>query len=345
MAEGTSFGAPTPREVALAEAIADRVPSCQKVRMVNSGTEATMSVIRVARGFTGRPKLLKFAGNYHGHSDGLLVSGGTAMASLGLPASAGVTANAVADTVVAPYNVVPTLDETFAAVIVEPVAANMGLVAPLPGFLEGLRAECDRVGALLIFDEVITGFRVARGGAQERLDVRPDLTAFGKIIGGGLPVGAFGGTAEVMDVLAPLGPVYQAGTLSGNPLATAAGLAVLDLLDADAYTLLDSRAECLAGAFELALSGAGLTAIVPRFGPLIGLRFSADAATDYASACTTDEAMYAAFFHAMLDRGVAMAPGAYEVMFPGLAHDDAVLTAIADAAADAAAAVAAASPR
>jgi glutamate-1-semialdehyde 2,1-aminomutase len=343
-AEGTSFGAPTPREVELAEAISERVPSCRKIRMVNSGTEATMSVIRVARGFTGRPKLLKFAGNYHGHSDGLLVSGGTAMASLGLPASAGVTDNAVADTVVAPYNVVPVLDDTFAAVIVEPVAANMGLVAPAPGFLEGLRAECDRVGALLIFDEVITGFRVARGGAQERLGVRPDLTAFGKIIGGGLPVGAFGGRAEVMDVLAPLGPVYQAGTLSGNPLATAAGLAVLDLLDADAYALLESRADCLAGALDGALAAAGLTAVVPRFGPLVGLRFSAEPAVDYASAVATDEAMYAAFFHAMLDRGVAMAPGAYEVMFPGLAHDDAVLTAIAEAAAEAAAAVAASRP-
>jgi len=339
--DGTSFGAPTPREVLLAEAISERVPSCQKVRMVNSGTEATMSVIRVARGFTGRPKLLKFAGNYHGHSDGLLVSGGTAMASLGLPASAGVTDNAVADTIVAPYNVVPTLDETYAAVIVEPVAANMGLVPPAPGFLEGLRAECDRVGALLIFDEVITGFRVARGGAQARLGVRPDLTAFGKIIGGGLPVGAFGGRADVMDVLAPLGPVYQAGTLSGNPLATAAGLAVLELLDDDAYALIDTRAECLAGAFEKALVGAGLTAVVPRFGPLLGLRFSADPAIDYVSACATDEALYATFFHALLDRGVAMAPGAYEIMFPGLAHDDEVLSAIADAVADAAVATAA----
>ncbi len=335
-ADGTSFGAPTPREVELAEAIAERVPSCEKVRMVNSGTEATMSAIRVARGATERPKLLKFAGNYHGHSDGLLVSGGTAMASLGLPASAGVTDNAVADTVVAPYNVVPTLDESFAAVIVEPVAANMGLVAPVPGFLEGLRSECDRVGALLIFDEVITGFRVARGGAQARLGVRPDLTAFGKIIGGGLPVGAFGGRAEIMDVLAPLGPVYQAGTLSGNPLATAAGLAALDLLDDDAYDLIESRADCLAGAFASALTAAGITAQVPRFGPLLGLRFADEPARDYVSACLTDEKVYAAFFHAMLDRGVAMAPGAYEVMFPGLAHDDDVLDAIAEAATSAA---------
>ena len=330
--DGTSFGAPTPREVQLAEAISERVPSCEKVRMVNSGTEATMSVIRVARGATGRAKLLKFAGNYHGHSDGLLVSGGTAMASLGIPASAGVTANAIADTVVAPYNVVPTLDESFAAVIVEPCAANMGLVPPAPGFLEGLRAECDRVGALLIFDEVITGFRVARGGAQALLGVRPDLTAFGKIIGGGLPVGAFGGRAELMDNLAPLGPVYQAGTLSGNPLATAAGLAALELLDDDAYALITSRAECLAGAFANAFAAAGITVQVPRFASLVGLFFGADAPTNYESACTTDEALYAAFFHALLERDIAIAPGAYEVMFPGLAHDDATLTAIADAA-------------
>jgi len=337
-AEGTSFGAPTPGEVLLAEAICERVPSVEKVRMVNSGTEATMSAIRVARGATGRPKLLKFAGNYHGHSDGLLVSGGTAMASLGLPASAGVTESAVADTVVAPYNVVPTLDDTFAAVIVEPCAANMGLVPPGPGFLEGLRAECDRVGAVLIFDEVITGFRVARGGAQERTGVTPDLSAFGKIIGGGLPVGAFGGRAELMDELAPLGPVYQAGTLSGNPLATAAGLAVLDLLDADAYALMESRADRLAGAFTHAFAEAGIGAVVPRWGTLVGLFFGVVAPHDYPSARATDEALYARVFHALLDRGVAIAPGAYEVMFPGLAHDDAVLDAVAEAAVPAAAA-------
>ena len=339
---GTSFGAPTPGEILLAEAICERVPSVEKVRMVNSGTEATMSVIRVSRGATGRSKLLKFAGNYHGHSDGLLVSGGTAMASLGLPASAGVTEGAIADTVVAPYNVVPTLDDTFAAVIVEPCAANMGLVPPAPGFLEGLRAECDRVGALLIFDEVITGFRVARGGAQELTGVTPDLSAFGKIIGGGLPVGAFGGRADLMDELAPLGPVYQAGTLSGNPLATAAGLAVLDLLDDDAYALITSRADCLAGALATAFAAAGITAVVPRWGSLVGVYFGAVAPHDYTSACTTDETLYARFFHAMLGEHVAMAPGAYEVMFPGLAHDDTVLTALAEAASRAAAVAASA---
>jgi glutamate-1-semialdehyde 2,1-aminomutase len=337
---GTSYGAPTPREVELAEAINERVPSCEKLRMVSSGTEATMSAIRVARGATGRPKILKFAGNYHGHSDGLLVSGGTAMASLGIAASAGVTANAIADTVVAPYNVVPDLDETFAAVIVEPCAANMGLVAPVAGFLEGLRAECDRVGALLIFDEVITGFRVARGGAQGLLGVTPDLSAFGKIIGGGLPVGAFGGRADVMDELAPLGPVYQAGTLSGNPLATAAGLATLELLDDDAYELIGSRSDRLAGALADAFEAAGIPACVPRFATLVGLFLGPTPPTEYVSACTTDEAMYAAFFHELLDRGVAIAPGAYEVMFPGLAHDDEVLAAISDAVFDAAAAAA-----
>lgn len=334
--DGTSFGAPTPREVRLAEEISKRVPSCELVRMVNSGTEATMSALRVARGATGRDRILKFAGNYHGHSDALLVSGGTAMASLGLPSSAGVTAGAIADTVVAPYNVVPTLDESFAAVIVEPFAANMGLVPPVPGFLEGLRAECDRVGALLVFDEVITGFRVARGGAQQLTGVRPDLSAFGKIIGGGLPVGAFGGRAELMENLAPLGPVYQAGTLSGNPLATAAGLAALELLDDDAYATIESRAECLAGSFANAFADVGLDVQVPRASTLVGLFFGSEAPTDYESACTTNEALYAEFFHALLARGVAIAPGAYEVLFCGLAHDDDVLVAI-DAAVRAAA--------
>jgi len=337
---GTSYGAPTPGEVRLAEAIVDRVASVEQVRMVSSGTEATMSAIRVARGFTGRDTLVKFAGNYHGHSDALLVEGGTAMASLGLPGSAGVTANAVADTVIAPYNVVPELDEDVAAVIFEPVAANMGLVAPVPGFLEGLRAECDRVGALLIFDEVITGFRVARGGAQELLGVRADLSTFGKVIGGGLPVGAFGGSAEIMGVLAPLGPVYQAGTLSGNPLATAAGLAALAGLTPDAYAELTARVERFAPRLEAAIRDAGLVARVPVVGTLAGLFFGDELPVDYASAKTTDERIYAAFFHEMLDRGVALAPGAYEVLFVGMAHTDAVLDEIVGIAADAATAVA-----
>jgi glutamate-1-semialdehyde 2,1-aminomutase len=340
---GTSFGAPTPGEVRLAELVCDRVPSVELVRFVSSGTEATMSAIRVARGATGRDRIVKFAGNYHGHSDGLLVSGGTGMAMLGLPGSAGVTANQVADTIVAPYNVVPELDDTVAAVIVEPVAANMGLVPPVPGFLEGLRAECDRVGALLIFDEVITGFRVGTGGVQSCEGPTPDLTCFGKIIGGGLPVGAFGGRHDVMEVLAPLGPVYQAGTLSGNPLATAAGAAALEHLTPEVYAELTRRSAKLAEGLGSALRAAGFAVQVPRYGTLVGLHFGDTVATDYDQARTTDEAAYAAFFHALLDRGVAIAPGAYEVMFCGLAHTDDVLDQTLEAAADAA--VAAASGR
>ncbi len=341
-ADGTSFGAPTPGEVRLAELICERVGSIERVRLVSSGTEATMSAIRIARGFTGRDRLVKFAGNYHGHSDALLVAGGTAMASLGLPGSAGVPASAVADTVVAPYNVVPTLDEQTAAVIVEPIAANMGLVPPQPGFLEGLRDECDRVGALLIFDEVITGFRVALGGAQELLGVTPDLTTLGKVIGGGLPVGAVGGRHEIMDVLAPLGPVYQAGTLSGNPLATAAGCAALEQLSPTAYAALAERVERFAQGLRDALGGSGLDVQVPVAGTLVGLFFGADAPVDYTSAQRTDEAAYAAFFHEMRERGVALAPGAYEVMFPGTTHRDDVLDQVVDAAVESAKAVAAA---
>ena len=336
---GTSYGAPTEREVLLAEEIGRRVPSCQKVRMVSSGTEATMTALRLARGATGRTKVVKFAGNYHGHGDALLAESGSAVAHLdpahspgGVPGSAGVPSTAVTDTIVAPYNDIPELDDSIACVIVEPVAANMGLVQPVEGFLAGLRSECDRVGAVLIFDEVITGFRLGWGGAQEAFGVTPDLTCFGKVIGGGLNVGAFGGRSDLMDHLAPLGPVYQAGTLSGNPLATAAGLAALELCTPDAYRYLIGQAECLAAGLRDALSGAGLTAVVTTAGPLIGLHFGAHVPRDYADARTTDEGLYANFFHAMLRRGVALAPGAYEVMFPGLAHDDAVMDQIVDGA-------------
>jgi glutamate-1-semialdehyde 2,1-aminomutase len=339
-ADGTSYGAPTEREVALAEAICERVPSVEQVRLVSSGTEATMTAVRVARGFTGRPSVVKFAGNYHGHGDLLLAEGGTAMASLGLPGSAGVTEASVADTVVAPFNVVPTLDERTACVIVEAIPANMGLVPPAEGFLKGLREECDRVGALLILDEVITGFRVARGGGQELAGVTPDLSTFGKVIGGGCNIGAYGGRADVMACVAPLGPVYQAGTLSGNPLATAAGLATLELLDDDAYRQLERTAERLAGVLRDAFAAAGIPAVVPQVASLVGIHLSPHAPVDYASAQRTDVARYAAFFHALLDRGVALAPGAYEVLFPGLAHTDDVIERVGAAAHDAAAEVA-----
>ncbi|MDD9370349.1 MAG: glutamate-1-semialdehyde 2,1-aminomutase [Acidimicrobiales bacterium] len=337
--DGTSYGAPTEREIVLAEEICARVPSCQMVRLVSSGTEATMSAIRLARGFTGRDRIVKFAGNYHGHGDLLLAEAGSGLAALGLPGSAGVTEAAVHDTVVAPYNQVPELDETTACVIVEPIAANMGLVPPDPGFLAGLRAECDRVGALLIFDEVITGFRVARGGAQELFGIAPDLTTMGKVIGGGLNIGAYGGRADVMGAVAPLGPVYQAGTLSGNPLATAAGLAVLDLLDAAAYETLRDRAEALAGILRTALTAGGIVAHVPVVSSLVGLYLGDPLPADYDGARAVDEAGYAKLFHALLDRGVALAPGAYEIMFPGLAHTDDVLGEVADAVSEAAAAV------
>jgi glutamate-1-semialdehyde 2,1-aminomutase len=349
--DGTSYGAPTEREVLLAEAIAERVPSCEKVRMVSSGTEATMSAIRLARGATGRTRIVKFSGNYHGHEDALLADSGSGVALLDragpaetgtVPGSAGVPASAVAETTIVPYNQVPELDDTVACVIVEPVAANMGLVAPADGFLAGLRAECDRVGALLILDEVITGFRVGRGGAQGLFGVQPDLSCFGKVIGGGLNVGAFGGRADVMDHLAPIGPVYQAGTLSGNPLATAAGLAALSLLDDDAYRVLGERATVLGAGLQSALDGAGLVARTSSLAGLVGLYFGDHLPADYADARGTDEALYAAFFHALLARGVALAPGAYEVGFVGLAHDDAVVDAIVEAAGEAAADVAAA---
>jgi glutamate-1-semialdehyde 2,1-aminomutase len=320
--DGTTFGAPTEREVLLAEAIVERVPSVEQVRLVSSGTEAGMSAIRLARGATGRNRIIKFAGCYHGHSDSLLAGGGSGVATLGLPDSAGVPESAVAQTVVAPYNVVPEVGDDVAAVVVEPVAANMGLVPPAPGFLEGLRAACDRAGALLIFDEVITGFRVGSGGAQVRYGVTPDLTMLGKVVGGGLPLAAFGGRREVMEQLAPVGPVYQAGTLSGNPLATAAGLAVLELLDDAAYTMLDGRAEELARLLPPVLAEAGVPVQMPRVGTMVGLFFADGPVTDYDGAkAAAANGVYARFFTAMLERGVALAPSPYEILFPSLAHE------------------------
>jgi glutamate-1-semialdehyde 2,1-aminomutase len=346
---GTTFGAPTTGEVLLAEAICERVAGCEQVRLVSSGTEAAMSAVRVARGFTGRSRIVKFAGCYHGHSDGLLAGGGSGVATLGLADSAGVPAGAVAETVVAPYNRVPDLDERVACVIVEPVAANMGLVAPSDGFLEELRTACDAVGALVVFDEVITGFRIGEGGASAWSGVVPDLWCFGKVIGGGLPVGAFGGRAEVLSALAPDGPVYQAGTLSGNPVATAAGLAVLDQLDAASYVGLATRvgrfAATLQDVLSAALDKAGATddhghpleALVPVVGPLFGLFFvgvGSGPVRDYdGAASSAATGVYSRFFRSMLDRGVALAPGPYEVAFPSMAHGEAELEHTLDVAA------------
>jgi glutamate-1-semialdehyde 2,1-aminomutase len=342
-AAGTSYGAPTEREVELAEAIATRVPSIDKVRLVSSGTEATMTAVRLARGFTGRDKVLKFAGCYHGHLDALLVAAGSGVATLGLPGSAGVTPGAVADTVVVPFNDVEALDEAFArdgdalaAALVEPVAANMGLVAPDPGFLDHLAARCAEHGALFVCDEVITGFRLGPSGAQGRFGLRPDLTVLGKVIGGGLPLAAVGGRADVMDRLAPLGDVYQAGTLSGNPLATAAGLAALGELEPASYGVLEARVAGFATALRHAIEGSGIDVQVPQVVTLAGLFFSARTVRDYDDAKTGDHETYARFFHAMLDRGVFLAPSGYEVLFVSLAHTDADLARTVDLAADAA---------
>ena len=339
-ADGTSFGAPTEREVLLAEAIRDRVPSCDRVRLVSRGTEAAMSAVRVARGFTGRDRVVLFEGCYHGHADTLLAAGGSGLATFGLPASAGVPRAAVADTVVVPYNRVPEVGDDVACVLVEPVAANMGLVPPAPGFLEGLREACDRAGALLVFDEVITGFRLGPGGAQAAYGVTPDLSCFGKVIGGGLPLAAFGGRADVMAVLAPEGPVYQAGTLSGNPLATAAGLAVLDVLDDAAYRQLTGRAAQLGAWLADVIGEAGLAVQVPVVGPLMGVFFAEAPPVDYDTAKAADGRTYARFFHELLARGVALPPSPFEALFPSLAHTKDELERTADLAAAAARVVA-----
>ncbi|MCP3857031.1 MAG: aminotransferase class III-fold pyridoxal phosphate-dependent enzyme [Actinomycetia bacterium] len=340
---GTTYGAPTRGEVELAEAIVARIPGVEMVRMASSGTEATMAAIRLARGHTGRNKVIKFAGNYHGHSDSLLAAGGSGVANQGLTGSAGVTPGSVADTVVAPYNVIPVLDVDTAVVVVEPVAANMGLVEPEPGFLQGLRDSCDDAGALLMFDEVITGFRLAHGGAVEWSGVTPDIWCFGKVIGGGLPVGAFGGPRDIMATVAPLGPVYHGGTLSGNPLATAAGLEVLAQLTPEAHDRLNGIAEGLGAGLLEAVSGAGVAVSVPRVGPLLGIFFTDETIRDYDDAkVAADNGRYATFFHSMLDQGIALAPGPYEALFPSLAHSEADIARTVEAAATAAERVAAA---
>jgi glutamate-1-semialdehyde 2,1-aminomutase len=322
LAGGTTFGAPTEREVELAEAICDAVPSIEMVRLVSSGTEATMSALRVARAFTGRDLIVKFEGCYHGHVDSLLVKAGSGVATFGIPETAGVP-RAFADTTIAiPYNSIEALDNCFerygdgiAAVIVEPVAGNMGCVPPAPGFLEALRERTQRSDALLIFDEVMTGFRVAYGGAQSLYGIRPDLTTLGKVIGGGLPVGAYGGRRDIMSTVAPAGPVYQAGTLSGNPLAVAAGLAMLRYLKAhpEIYEQLERNSERLAQA-----APAGIT--VNRVGSMLTFFFTTQPVTDYESAQRSDRARFASFFNWMLDRGVYLPPSQFEAAFVSAAH-------------------------
>ena len=329
--EGTSFGTPTAREVTLAERVVQAVPSLEQVRFTSSGTEATMSAVRLCRGATGRSKIVKFAGGYHGHADPFLTDAGSGVATLGIPGSAGVPQNTAADSLTVPYNDVAAVQALFeqapqdiAAIIVEPIACNMGLVKPQAAFLPALRHLCDRYGALLIFDEVITGFRVALGGAQALYNIRPDITTFGKIIGGGLPVGAYGGRAELMRQVAPLGPVYQAGTLSGNPLAMAAGAATLETLcQPNFYTALEALAARFEAAMQRVLSKTGHPCRFDRVGSIFYLHFKAQAATppqNYHDIKQGNSERYARFFHYLLAHGVNFAPSAFEVGFLSAAH-------------------------
>ena len=319
---GTTFGVPTEAEVQLAERIVSMVPSVEQVRLVSSGTEAAMSAVRLARAATGKDTLIKMEGCYHGHSDALLARGaGSGLATFGIPSTPGVTAGAARDTVVAPFNDLDEIaslfeanDGSIAAVIVEPVAANMGVVPPDDGYLEGLRLLCDEHGALLIFDEVITGFRIARGGAQERYGVTPDLTVLGKVMGGGFPAAAFGGRRDLMEQLAPAGPVYQAGTLSGNPVAVGAGLAALELLDReDPYPALEATAEDLQAGLVLAFETNGIEATINRAGSLLSVFFSEGPIRSFEDAKASDHDRFARFFHHMLDEGVYLPPSGYEL--------------------------------
>nr|MBA3541168.1 glutamate-1-semialdehyde 2,1-aminomutase [Deltaproteobacteria bacterium] len=327
---GTTFGAPTEIEVRFAEMLRSIVPSMEMVRAVSSGTEATMSALRLARGFTGRPKIIKADGGYHGHADCLLVAAGSGAATLGIPGSAGVPDGAAQDTIVVPYNDLAAVEAAFAAhpaeiaaIIIEPVAGNMGLVIPAEGYLDGLRTLTTKHGALLIFDEVMTGFRVAYGGAQALYGVTPDLTTIGKVIGGGLPAAAFGGRRDIMHKLAPLGPVYQAGTLSGNPLAMAAGLKAMEILGRPGtYARLEHLGKRLGEGLLAAAQAANVPACLNRVGSMLTMFFTAGPVTDYASAKTSDTVRFGSFFRGMRDRGVFLPPSQYEAMFVSLAHTD-----------------------
>ena len=329
---GTSFGAPTQYETLMAEQIVSMFPSIEMVRMVSSGTEATMSAIRLARGYTGRELILKFAGNYHGHGDSFLIKAGSGAITLGLPDSPGVTKGTADGTLIADYNNLDSVKKIFAekgkqiaAIIVEPVAGNMGVVLPAEGFLQGLRDICTQEGALLIFDEVITGFRLAPGGAQELYGVNPDLTTLGKIIGGGLPVGAYGGSKEIMEYLAPVGPVYQAGTLSGNPLAMAAGLAMLTKLkeNPDIYIELERKGARVEAGIKENLKKAGVSAVLNRVGSMMTLFFTeSEKVSSYDEAMTSDASRYAKYFKLSLENGIYMAPSQYECLFMSYAHSD-----------------------